>query len=473
LSFSFMWLAKEMNPDAAPVSRRRFLSIVGGVASIASLAACAPPRASMHGSDAVYASDAEPTSAITELIFWGHEQHPIDLAAQGFLQNHPDIVWISNHSADRGEKMIEGMAAGGDVPDLYWADTTEAQDWGCKELLTDLTEYLIPELSYYHPAKVAETFIVKTGKHIGWPGDISVSGWYYRADKLAEAGFGDLDLDVMTWADFIGMAGELAQRGLHTFCFPADGWSALFMFALHQVGGTAVSQDGQTITVGDEKGIAAMQIVKNLWDAGRSANPDQPAGLDVAWWSPPYWAALKEGKLIGDFAAAWAKGFWEANLKDAEDDSAFGNWRLAKFPGGDGIEYRTGVWGGAQLVTPKSAANTANAILFMKYALGSVDGAARCGSWGIIPAYRPFLESEQFLIQKSPLFGDWAFCQFWAAQEKELSPEFFRPAGWGAVEVIIGQEMGPILTGDYSVAEGMARIVERATADFERTRCVL
>jgi len=176
--------------------------------------------------------------------------------------------------------------------------------------------------------------------------------------------------------------------------------------------------------------------------------------------------------LIGDFAAAWAKGFWEANLQDAEDTSAFGNWRIAKFPGGDGIQYRTGIWGGAQLVTPKAAANTENAILFMKYALGSVDGAARCGAWGIIPAYRPYLESEEFLTQKSPVFGDWEFCKFWAEQEKELSTEYFRPAGWGAVSNIVGKEMVPILTGEYGVEDGMARIVELATPDFERTRCV-
>jgi multiple sugar transport system substrate-binding protein len=456
-----------MNQSFSQLSRRQFIQLAGGMASLAVLAACAPPTGAPGDSSA-----AAPAAEKKEVIFWGHDQHPIDLAAEGFVEKYPDIAWVSPHPADRVEKIVAAMAAGSGAPDLFWAEATDAQDWGCNELLTDLTDQLKPELDQYHPAKVAETFIAKSGKYVGWPGDISVSGWYYRQDKLAEAGFGDVDFETMTWPDFIGMAGELAQQGLNTFCFPADGWSALFFFALHQVGGTAVSKDGQTMTVGDDKGVAAMQIVKNLWDAGRTANPDQPAGLDVAWWSPPYWAALKEGKLIGDFAAAWAKGFWEANLKDAEDASAFGNWRLAKFPGGDGIKYRTGIWGGAQLVTPVSAVNTDNAILFMKYALGSIDGAARCGTWGIIPAYRPYLESEQFLTQKSPVFGDYEFCHFWAAQEKELSSEYFRPAGWGAINNIVGKEMVPILTGEYSVEDGMARIVELATPDFERTRCV-
>lgn len=441
-----------------PMSRREMLRLsalgLGGLA----IAACAPAAAPQAGSGSAEPANNEPR----QLIFWGHDQHPIDLAAEGFVPEHPEIEWVSPHPADRGEKIKAAFAAGSDLPDLYWAEATEAQDWGCNALLVDLSEELKPELDNYHPLKVSETFVQKTGQHVGWPGDISVSGWYYRPDKLAEAGYGDIDFDAWTWTDFYAMASDLASQGMYAFVFPADGWSALYMFALHQLGGTVVSEDGQSIAITSPEGVEAMQIVKNLWDAG---------GLDVAWWSAPYWAALKEGQLIGDFAAAWARGFWEAQLV-ASGEEASTEWRIAKFPGGDNIKYRTGIWGGAQLITPSMAANTADAITFMKYALGSVDGASRCGQWGIIPSYRPYLQSEEFLGMRSSIFGDWAFNEFWAGQEKELSTEFFRPAGWGAVSDIIGKEMMTIMKGEYSVEEGMARIQELATPDFERTRCM-
>jgi len=73
----------------------------------------------------------------------------------------------------------------------------------------------------------------------------------------------------------------------------------------------------------------------------------------------------------------------------------------------------------------------------MKYALGSIEGAALAGSWGIIPGYRPYLASPLFLRMKSPVFGEWYFNEKWAELEKELSTEFYRPAGWGAVSAII------------------------------------
>lgn len=442
------------------LSRRQFLMLAGGATTAAVLAACSAPAASPQAGD----TGEAPAAEARQLVFWGHDQHPIDLAAEGFVEVHPDIEWVSPHPADRGEKITAAFAAGSGLPDLYWAEATEAQDWGCNELLVNLTDQIESVKDQYHPLKINETFVAKHGYYVGWPGDISVSGWYYREDKLAEAGFGDIDFDTWTWDDFIEMAAALKEQGLYSFVFPANGWSALFMYALHQLGGTAVSQDGQTMTVGDELGIRAMQIVKQLWDSG--------GGLDVEWWSPPYWAALKDGELIADFAAAWARGFWEAQLAEegGESDSA-GQWRIAKFPGGDGIKYRTGVWGGAQLVSPKAAANTEDAIRFMEYALGSVDGASRCGEWGIIPSYRPYLESEAFLSMRSPIFGDWPFNEFWQSQEAELSPEFYRPAGWNAVNDIVQNEMTPILTGEYSIEDGMARIVELATPDFERTKC--
>ena len=450
------------------LTRRVFMRMFGAGAAAATLAACQPTvverTVSVKETVEVKVEVEKPAPKLAgELIFWGHDQHPIDLAATGFVERNPDIKWVSPHPAERAQKMRAVMAAGSGCPDLYWAEATEAQDWGCNELLTDLTEEIGPYKDDFHPLKLNETFIAKTGKYIGWPGDISVSAYYYRPDKFAEAGFSDVDWDTLTYEDFALMSAEMAKQGLYTFCFPGDGWSALYMYTLHQLGGTVVSQDDQTITAGDELGIQAMTLVKGLWDSG--------GGLDVAWWSAPYWAAIQEGTLVGDFAAAWAKGFWEAQIATAE--AGIAGWRLAPFPTGAGIKYRSGVWGGAQLVNPKCSANRDNAIAYMKYAFGTIEGSALAGSWGIIPGYRPYLASPLFLRLKSPIFGEWLFNEFWAQQEKELSTEFFRPAGWGAVNTIIGREMMPIMMGEYSVEEGMQRIVELATPDFERTHCIL
>lgn len=444
-------------------SRRHFLQLVGSAATVTLLTACIRADAPTVSHDTSTPITEKPTTEKKVILFWGDEHHPLDLAAEGFRAAHPELEWQSPHPVDHVVKMKTALASGVDLPDLYWAETPLAQAWGCQKLLANLTERLEPVLADYHPAKVAESFVFRHKRYIGWPGDLGVSGWYYRQDKLDALGWREADLAALTWPAFIAMTAELSAQGLYTYCFPPKGWSPLFFLLLHQVGGTAVREDGKRIMVGGEKGIQAMRLLKKLWEAR--------GGLAVEWQQPPYWTALKAGQLVGDFAPAWARSTWEANLQDGGAAAGLGHWRLAPLPGDDNIPYRTGIWGGAQVVMPKAASNPEGALLFMQYALGSLDGATRVGASSLVPAYRPYLASAAFLAQRSPLFGDWSFGQFWAAQEKELSLAYFRPAGWDAVSAAVQQEMPAIVQDAYSVEDGMSRIVDRALSAFMQTRC--
>lgn len=438
-------------------SRRHFLQLICSTASVALLAACSTPAPIATRPDAT-----RPTIEKNTVTFWGDAPHPMDLAAESFRATHPEFVWNSPHPVDPLEKMKTAFATGADLPDLYWADSPLAQAWGCQKLLTDLSAHLEPLRTDYHPAKLAETLLVKHDQHFGWPGDLGLTGWCYRQDQLAALGWQEAELAALTWPAFIELTTELRAQGLYTYCFPPNGWSPLFFLLLHQVGGTAVREDGKRIMVGGEKGIQAMHLLKQLWEAG--------GGLSVAWQQPAYWAALKAGQLVGDFVPAWARAAWEANLHEMPSASGV-QWRIAPLPGGDGIPYRTGVWGGGQLVMPKAAPNPEGALAFIQYALASVDGAAACSAATIVPAYRPYLTTKAFADQRSPLFGDWSFGQFWAAQEQELSTAYFRPAGWEAVRTAVEQEMMAILLDTYAVEDGMSRIVEHALPAFGQTRC--
>lgn len=215
------------------LSRRQVLALLGSLASATLLAACSASSDASAGGEV-----GTPDAQAKEVIFWGHEQHPLDLAAEGFVEVHPEIRWVSPHPADWVDKLQIAMASDSGCPDLVWAEVLQAQNWGCNDLLTDLTDVLRPQVDNYHPLKLNETLIAKTGHNIGWPGDISVSGWYYHANKLAEAGYGSVDFGSYTWDDFYVMAADLKSQDLYAFAFPADGWSALYMFALHQLGGT-------------------------------------------------------------------------------------------------------------------------------------------------------------------------------------------------------------------------------------------
>ncbi|MEM7031429.1 MAG: extracellular solute-binding protein [Chloroflexota bacterium] len=441
-------------------SRREMLRLSALGAGGVVLAACAPQTGDGSSASSAETMDSPAAEPEGEVIFWGHDQHPLDLAGEGF-EAATGVKWVSPHPADRGAKLQAALAANADCPDVFWMEASQINDLSCVGALLDITEHLNEEKDQYHPLKLAEATQPKDGKFYGWPGDISVSGWYYRADLMEELGYGDIDFDNWTWSDFFDMSADIAEQGKYTFVFPGKAWTALYMYALHQVGGSVTDESGLEITVNDEKGLQAMEIVKGLSDSG--------GGLDVDWWSPAYWAALQDGTIVGDFAAAWAKGFWEAQIETAEQGA--GKWRLGQFPGGQNIEFRTGIWGGATLVSLNCSSNKENAIAYMKYALGSEEGANLVGGWGIVPAYRPYLESEDFTAGRSPIFGDWAFNEFWASQEQELSTKFYRRAGFDPINTAIGEKMPSIMDGEVSIEQGMNEIAELAAPDVERVAC--
>src|SRR5690349_16895755 len=110
---------------ASRLSRRQFLILMGSAAGVAALAACT----SAGGAPATNRGGGTASAAQKkELIFWGHDQHPLDLAAEGFVQQHPDITWMPVHSDDWLQKAKTAMAASSGAPDLLWAEATDAQE---------------------------------------------------------------------------------------------------------------------------------------------------------------------------------------------------------------------------------------------------------------------------------------------------------------------------------------------------------
>ncbi|MBX3013251.1 MAG: extracellular solute-binding protein [Caldilineaceae bacterium] len=464
-------------PNKPPIieqpSRRHFLRLVGlatplwvgGVVGSALLTACTSlPAGGLLRAPAPPTPLAldETTSDEGELIFWGDANHPIDHAAAGFVAAYPAVTWLSPHPRNRAAKLQAALAANEGVPDLYWATAVEAQALGCQAQLTDLTPYLEPIAAHYHPAKLAECWSAQTEQYIGWPGDLGICGWYYRADLLEKVGWQESALATLTWPAFFGLAATLRSQGLYPYRFPAQGWPFLFFMCLHQVGGTALDQTGEKITVGSDEGIAAMRLVKQLWEAG--------GGLDAADGGSAYKSALQTGTLVGDFAPAWASATGSGLLAESPAGGR-GQWRVAPLPMGAEILHRTALWGGGQLILPKAAANPTRALHFMHYTLASITGATRYGVDGLVPAYRPYFQAAACQAQRLPLFGAWPVCSFWASQAAELSSTYYQPAGWGAVAAAVQQEMMAIVQDAYAIEDGLSRIVERALPAFSLSQC--
>ena len=131
------------------VSRRSFMRVAAIGTGAAALAACvAPPAAAPAPAAQSKPAEAKPTDApavastgTTELIFWGHADHPIYDAGQAYMKLHPEVKFTQVELGDdRVQKVDATLAAGSGAPDLFWYEATDVQRLGRTGALLDVDE---------------------------------------------------------------------------------------------------------------------------------------------------------------------------------------------------------------------------------------------------------------------------------------------------------------------------------------------
>ena len=419
-----------------------------------------PAKPAAEAKPAVEAKPAAATKAQGTITFWGHENHPVPNAIPGYEERNPGMKVKYEALGDWLVKFKATLASGTDVPDLIWSSAADVQDLGSKGVLLDVTEIVAPKKDQLAKGKLTEVQIAKTGKYMGVPGDIGLSGLWYREDIVQKAGMKEFPKD-LKFEDFVKFAAQLKKDSdVAAFVFPKGGYNQAFQILLSQNGGSVTSLDGATVTIDDDKGVAAMTQVKQLFDTG--------AGLDAERPAPTYWAAVKSGKLASDFSPAWYRGFFLGEMKTPAD--GLGQWRVIPMPTVPNGVSRTGQVGGANLISTKFTKFPDQVRAFQDFAFMNIDGATAVGSWGIIPSFLPYLDSPAFQNQKSPVFGEFLFSKVWAELAKELSPAYARTAVFNESMTTVTQTMGPIMRGEVPVKEGMKKIgdlVRQANARYQ------
>lgn len=434
------------------ISRRNFLKMTG--ASMAGFAAA-------HTLGTAFAAPAKQDTSLTgKLTFIGHADHPLDNIREAFLKVYPNVELEWTYADDHGAKFRTAMAAGTGAPDLYWAEADLVQLYGSQGVLLETTDMIEPIKDTLIPGKLAEAYVPSMGGYFGMPGDLSVSGIYYRADVMEELG---IEIGEMMYKpDFLNILTQIKDAGKNAVLYPAEGTTVGFAYWSWfdaQFGGSGpVTCDNATVTINDEAGVKAVELIKKIYETGSTLQAD--------FWSPEYWNAISTGQLVLDLAPAWARGFWESNV----DPSVLGLWRVAPLPRAVEGGANTGVWGGATLISPASTQNPELVKTFMQFAFGSMEGATAAGTWGIIPPYIPYLEGP-FQEMRTPLFGEQNSGAVFLEMAQGLSTDFCRTAAYGAAlnEILVPRIDGMVTEGDDipTVMDEVAAELEEVLPDYQ------
>lgn len=377
-----------------------------------------------------------------------HANHPFDNVKPIYEEKYPNVTLNMMEQSDVAVLRASLAAEGQGTPDIFWPEIGMVQELGKTEVLLDVSELVDKHEADLAAGKLAECFIPSTGKYAAFPGDIATVGIYYRQDLLDQAGVSIPD--AWTWDDYIELGQQVKEAtGASSLAISSSGTdsSAIqWSFILCQLGGGITNDDGTEVTFDNDQGIEAMEVTKRLYQAG--------IHIDENPLEENFFAEIGAGNVAMLPHAVWYRGYGiEPNAYD--EQSGLGQWRVALLPSAGEGSSLTANFGGASIASTIYTKHPEEVMNFMETALGTMEGAAACGDWGILPPYLPYLESEAWSSVRSEAFGDFAFNSVWTEAVNHYPSTWYKQAVFDEAMTTIGAGIMPILEGSVDVAEGL------------------
>jgi len=429
------------------MSRRDFLRL----SAVGAGAMALPPSLSRLGrvGDRPYLQ----SDTVTLNIFV-HENHPFDLVKPLFEAKYPNIKL--NMMKNNDMNVLRTALAAGDtdpsgVPDIFWPEPFDVQQLGKTGVLFDCTDLINKHKADFPEGKLVECFIPATGKYASVPGAISVTGLFYRPDIWEKAGV--TMPDDWTWDEFIEAGKKIKKNtGAYSLFLATDGsqWSSvLWSFILAQLDGSISNADGTKVTMDDDKGIAAMQVVKKIYDAGIAINDGM--------FNETFLTACKAGKVASFPMQDWFRQFGLGGSITTPEEG-LGKWNVALLPRAMKDGSRTANFGGANTASTKFTQHSKEVSEFLEFAHATMEGSSAIANFGNTPSYLPYLNGAEFQALKAPIFGDQLYNKVWAEAIKQYPTHWYKLPIYGEAMGEVDAKMPDILKGKVGVEEGMKAI---------------
>ena len=417
---------------------RRPRAVLALVAATAlTIAACGSGTESNTGQGEGEGPVPEPTEPVT-ITFqsWVGNATMKKFVAQ-FEEEHPNItVELQNAPAEGASTKLTTQIAGGNPPDVAWLNASDTADFGSRDALVNLDDY-IARSDIINPDDYVEafkTFVTYEDSWYGLPLQGETTGLFYRTDLFEEAG---IDGPPATWEEFEAAAETLTipeenQYGFEIFASEA----AYYWYPwLYQAGGDLLSEDGEILFDSEEAKNAA-EFYVGLADYAPQ-DYFQSNSYDGR-------VAFIEGQV-----AMYVAGNWFAGTLMSEAPQIDGKWATAPLPEGP-AGCKTTIAGDA--VAIMSASENPDAAwkwieflsqpeILAEWNYGSPDGTN-------LPALQSLLDSPQ-LVEQKPVLEGFADLMECGVASTVSNPKFPR------VETVLNAELGEAIYGEQSPEEAL------------------
>ena len=211
--------------------------------------------------------------------------------------------------------MLEAGASGGEMPDVFWMHSANAQKYMDAGLLLDMNSYIEADdainLENYFPG-IVELYS-QDGVQYAIPKDHDTIACVYNKAVLDKYGIA-YPTDDMTWADYAALAREVAEAGKDDNVYGTymntgsnqSGWYNI----IYAFGGEIITEDKKASGMDEDATIKAMQFVA---DEILPACPSQDSMANT-----PGDTMLMSGKIALYLDGSWmAKSYYDADNRDS------------------------------------------------------------------------------------------------------------------------------------------------------------
>ena len=355
-----------------------------------------------------------------KLEYWTWLTNQDVVAEFNKTQTDFEVEHVQMSHADINDKLVVALMSGAGAPDIATTTHRYFSLHGTTGKLYDLASSVRDIISGFPES--LQSLVTLNGKVYALPADISPSVLWYRRDIFQQY---NIRTPIETWDDYDAAARVLKNNGIYVMPIfnPAGTWgsNAISMF-LGSRGANLFTADGKVIENNRDLEFA-LTYFYNMNKTG--------LGQSVTLFTPEFWGELKSGNI-----ASWPMNVAEgANIKRNMPELS-GKWGVMPFPKwNDKPEKLSGFWGGTVLMIPDQSRNKDNAVKFVKWLCGTVEGQiAASKAWNAVPALTAAY-ADSYYSQGDPYFGgDNVF-----AMINKTAPFYYYH--WAVVEKILGEQI--------------------------------
>jgi multiple sugar transport system substrate-binding protein len=248
---------------------------------------------------------------------WGaspEEQELLQQTLDEFMAKNPDIKVKYEVIADQYQDVINTRLIGGEGPDVFYLDSSEAPKLIASGALEPLDDYVArtPDFDiadFEEP--LLNAFRGEDGKYYGFPKGYSTLVLFYNKKMFAEAGITE---PPKTWEEFAEVARKLT-KGKDVYGFGVAPEAARQMYMVEAYGGKFIDENGRAAFASPEA-LRGLQLIMDLRHKDQSAA--QASDVGTGWGGEMF----GQQKAAMVFEGNWAIPFLLQNFPDLEFGTA-------------------------------------------------------------------------------------------------------------------------------------------------------